>query len=124
MPDFRTPRSKVIGLGAAHSGVGHFIGQRVSAIALFFLLPVFLVALALNSGSLAEAHAFVANPLGAILTLATLTAAIYHMRLGVQVVVEDYIHKPGTKLVLLVANTLLCAGLWIAVLYSVLRIAA
>ena len=76
MPDFRTPRSKVIGLGAAHSGVGHFIGQRVSAIALFFLLPVFLAALALNSGSLSEARAFVANPLGAILTLAKSTIGL------------------------------------------------
>lgn len=124
MPDFRTPRSKVTGLGAAGSGVGHFIGQRLSAIALFFLLPVLLVALALNSASLDEVYRLVASPLGAILVLVTVTAALYHMRLGLQVIVEDYIHNPGTRLVFLICNTLLCAGLWIAALYSILRIAA
>lgn len=124
MNDFRTPRSKVRGLGTAHSGVGHFIGQRLSAIALFFLLPVLLVTLALNAQSLADVYALVASPLGAILVLATLTAALYHMRLGLQVIVEDYIHNPGTKMTILVCNTLLCAGLWLAALYSILRIAA
>ena len=82
------------------------------------------MSLALNSASLEDVYAFIANPLGAILTLLTVTAAIYHMRLGLQVVVEDYIHNSGTKLVLLIANTLLCALLWIAALYSILRIAA
>lgn len=124
MPDFRTPRAKVRGLGAAKSGVGHFIGQRLSAIALFILMPVLLVALALNSASLDDIHALIASPLGAILVLATVTAALYHMRLGLQVIVEDYINNPGTKLVLLALNTLLCAGLWIVALYSILRIAA
>jgi len=124
MADYRTPLSKVRGLGAAKSGVGHFIGQRVSAIALFVLLPVFFGALALNSGSLQEAYALLAHPLGAIVTLLTLTAAIYHMRLGLQVFIEDYIRNAGTKFVLLISNTLLCAVLWIAALYSILRIAA
>lgn len=124
MTDYRTPISKVRGLGAAKSGVGHFIGQRLSAIALFLLLPVFLVAVALNSASLDALYALFSSPLGSLLTLTTVTAAIYHMRLGLQVVIEDYIHKPASKLTLLALNTLLCAALWIAALYSILRIAA
>jgi len=124
MSDFRTPLSKAQGLGAAKSGSEHFVGQRVSAIALFFLLPALLICLAVNSGSLMQVRGFIAHPVGALLTLATVTAAIYHMRLGLQVFIEDYIHKPGTKHLLLIASTFLCIGGWLAALYSILRIAA
>ena len=124
MTDFRTPLSKARGLGSAKSGVGHFIGQRVSAIALIVLIPTFIWSVAaLPSGGYEAAAAWLGSPWGAIVTLLTLTAAFYHMRLGLQTVVEDYIHKPATKSVLLIANTLIAAGLWIAALYSVLALA-
>lgn len=124
MSHFRTPLSKVRGLGSAKSGSGHFIGQRISAIALVVLMPLFLINLAANvGGTYAETIAFLGSPFGAILTLLAMTAALYHMRLGLQVVIEDYLHRPATKAILLIANTFICAGLWIAVLYSVLAIA-
>lgn len=124
MTDFRTPLARARGLGAAKSGVGHFIGQRVSAIALVLLIPVFLWSIvALPSGGYEAAQAWLGSPLGALVMLLTLTAAFYHMRLGLQVVVEDYIHKPATKHVLLIANTLIAAGFWIAALYAVIMIA-
>jgi len=124
MADFRTPLARARGLGAAKSGVGHFIAQRVSAIALLLLIPVFLWSVvALPSGGYEAARDWLASPLGALVMLLTLTAAFYHMRLGLQVVVEDYIHKPATKHVLLIANTLAAAGLWIAALYAVIMIA-
>jgi succinate dehydrogenase / fumarate reductase membrane anchor subunit len=125
MSDFRTPLARARGLGAAKSGVGHFIAQRVSAIALLILIPIFLWSVAaLPSGGYEAARAWVGSPLGALVMLLTLTAAFYHMRLGLQVVVEDYIHKPATKHILLIANTLIAAGLWIAALYAVITIAA
>ena len=125
MADFRTPLARARGLGSAKSGVGQFIAQRVSALALVILVPLFVWALAkLPGADYASAQAFVGSPLGAILTLLTLTAAFYHMRLGLQVVIEDYIHKPVTKNLLLSANTLIAAGLWIAALYAVLAIAS
>jgi succinate dehydrogenase / fumarate reductase membrane anchor subunit len=125
MTDYRTPLSKVRGLGSAKSGVGHFIAQRVTAIALVVLVPVFLFQLAKHGGGDYEAaRAWVGSVPGAIVTLLTMTAAFYHMRLGLQVVIEDYIHKSGTKAALLIVNTLIAAGLWIAVVYSVLRIAS
>lgn len=124
MSDFRTPLARVRGLGSAKSGTGHFIAQRVSALALVVLMPLFLVMLATNAGAGYEAaSAFIGSPFGAILTLLAMTAALYHMRLGLQTVIEDYIYRPATKAALLIANTFVAAGLWIAVLYSVLALA-
>ena len=117
MSDFRTPLARARGLGAAKI-------QRVSAIALLILIPIFLWSvIALPGGGYEDARAWLASPLGALVMLLTLTAAFYHMRLGLQVVIEDYIHKPATKHLLLIANTLIAAGLWIAALYAVIMIA-
>lgn len=124
MADFRTPLARARGLGAAKSGVGHFIAQRVSAIALLILIPIFVWSvIALPSGGYEAARDWIASPLGALVMLLTLTAAFYHMRLGLQVVIEDYIHKAATKHLLLIANTLIAAGLWLAALYAVIAIA-
>ena len=124
MSDFRTPLAKARGLGAAKSGVGPFIAQRVSAVALLILVPIFTWSLAKHGfADYDAARDWIASPLGAIVTLLTLTAAFYHMRLGLQVVIEDYIQAPGPKIALLLANTLLVAGLWLATLYAVLSVA-
>lgn len=125
MSDFRTPLAKARGLGSAKTGVNHFIAQRVSALALVVLIPLFVWSIAsLPGADYASAYAFVASPYGAILTLLTLTATLYHMRLGLQVVIEDYIRKPVSRALLLSANTLITAGLWVAALYAVLAIAS
>lgn len=124
MSDFRTPLARARGLGAAKSGVGHFIAQRVSAVALLILIPIFTWSLAKYGFSdYQTARAWVGSPFGAIVILLTLTAAFYHMRLGLQVVIEDYIQASGLKIALLLANTLLAAGLWLATLYAVLSVA-
>ena len=125
MSDFRTPLARARGLGAAKSGAGHFIAQRVSAIALIILVPLFTWSLAKHGfGDYDAATAWIGSPLGAIVTLLTLTAAFYHMRLGLQTVIEDYIHKPVTKIALLLVNTFIAAGLWLATLWAVLSVAA
>ena len=124
MSDFRTPLARARGLGAAKSGVGHFIAQRVSAVALLILIPIFTWSLAKYGFSdYQTARVWVGSPFGAIVILLTLTAAFYHMRLGLQVVIEDYIQASGLKIALLLANTLLAAGLWLATLYAVLSVA-
>ena len=100
------------------------LGLGVFAVALLILVPIFTWSLAkYGFADYESARAWVGSPLGAIVTLLTLTAAFYHMRLGLQVVIEDYIHKAGPKIVLLLANTLLAAGLWLATLYAVLSVA-
>ena len=120
----RTPLGKVRGLGSAKHGAGHFITQRVSAIGLLFLVPWFLISLiGATRGGYDAALAWASEPLNAVLTLLAVGAALYHMRLGMQVVIEDYIAKHGTKNVLLVLNTFICGVLFAAAAYAVLKIA-
>ena len=120
----RTPLGKVRGLGSAKHGAGHFITQRVSAIGLLFLVPWFLISLiGATRGGYYAALAWASEPLNAVLTLLAVGAALYHMRLGMQVVIEDYIAKHGTKNVLLVLNTFICVVLFAAAAYAVLKIA-
>jgi succinate dehydrogenase / fumarate reductase, membrane anchor subunit len=84
----RTPLGRVRGLGAAKEGTGHFISQRVSALALMFLLPWFMIAVALSfKGGYEAARAFVGNPINSVLLVLFVAAAFYHMRLGLQVVI-------------------------------------
>ena len=121
----RTPLGKVRGLGSAKHGAGHFITQRVSAIALVFLVPWFLISLiGAVRGGYDHALAWIADPINAVLILLSVGAALYHMRLGMQVVVEDYIGKHSTKNFLLIVNTFICVVLFVAAAYAVLKVAA
>lgn len=121
----RTPRAQVRGLGSAKHGVGHFIGQRGSAVALIFLVPWFLIGLldAVNGGY-SHAMMWIEVPLHGLAIFLALGAAIYHMRLGMQVVIEDYISRPITRMILLMLNTFFCVLLFAVAGYSVVVIAA
>ena len=119
----RTPAARVRGLGSARAGTEHYIRQRVSAIALILLVPWFVLSgIAAMKGDYGSAISWIGNPLNAILLVLTLGAAFYHMRLGMQVVIEDYIAKTGTKQMLLILNTFAALGLFAATLMSVLKI--
>lgn len=120
---FRSPAGRVRGLGSAKEGTTHYIRQRVSAIALIFLVPWFLISgvMAAQGGHNALVE-WVASPINAALLILTLGAAFYHMRLGMQVVVEDYIAKSGTKHFLLILNTFVALGLFVATAMSVLKL--
>ena len=121
---YRSPQGRVRGLGSAKEGTTHFIRQRVSAIALVFLVPWFLISGVMAAqGGYAGVTAWVTNPVHAILLILTLGAAFYHMRLGMQVVIEDYIHKSGTKALLLIGNTLLTLGLGLVAAFCIVKIA-
>ena len=121
--NFKTPTAAARGLGSAKSGTGHHIKQRVSAIALVVLIPWFLYAvIAASRGGYEGATAWLAQPWNAILMILTLGAAFFHMRLGVQVIIEDYIHKAGMKQGLLILNTFVCVGLFAATALSVLKV--
>jgi succinate dehydrogenase / fumarate reductase membrane anchor subunit len=120
----RTPLSRVEGLGAAHSGVGHFWRQRVTAVALAPLAVWFAcVALSLIGADRDAAVAFLRMPVNAVpLGLFVVIAAI-HMALGVQVVIEDYIHHEGRKIVLLVLNQFFAWIVTAASLFALVKIA-
>ena len=120
---FLTPAKAARGLGSAKSGTAHHIRQRVSAIALIFLVPwfIFSVINAIQGGEAAAAD-WVAQPLPAILLILTAAATIYHMRLGMQVVIEDYIARPATRAALLILNSFACIALFTAIALSVLKL--
>ena len=89
----RTPLARVRGLGAAKSGTGHFWLQRLTAVANIPLtFAMVLIVLMLAKLDYAGARALVANPLVGILLIAFLVSAFVHMRLGMQVIIEDYVH--------------------------------
>ena len=119
----RTPLGRVLGLGSAKDGASHWWGQRVSAVALLLLGLWFAFALATMSGfSHAEVIAFVAKPINGVLLLLLTAALAYHSYLGIQVVIEDYIHAPGSKVLSLLLSRFLHALLGVAGIYAILKI--
>lgn len=119
----RTPMSKVRGLGSAKEGAGHFITQRVTAIALIFLVPACIIAILTAAvGDFETAKSFIANPLFAVLLLLFTGTAFYHMRLGMQVVIEDYIGRHSTRLILLMLNTFVSIALAATAAYCIVRV--
>ncbi len=119
----KTPLGRVGGLGTAHSGTQHFWIQRVTAVANLPLLIGFLIVIASLVGrSHAAVIATLTNPFVAILILAALISVVIHMRIGMQAIVEDYVHTEGRKILLLMANTFFSLGIGLAAAYALLKI--
>jgi succinate dehydrogenase / fumarate reductase, membrane anchor subunit len=120
----RSPIGRVRGLGAAREGVGHFIVQRVTALALVVLVPWFLISLmSAVRGGHESALAFIRQPVNAVLILVSVGAALQHMRLGMQVVIEDYLAGAFGRSAALILNTFLAVLLFAVAAFSVLKIA-
>jgi succinate dehydrogenase / fumarate reductase membrane anchor subunit len=121
---YRTPLGRARGLGSAHHGVGHFIGQRASAVALLFLL-LWGVWSALKLAPLGYdgAAAWLHGPVHMALLVLLLAAGFYHVRIGAQVIIEDYVHQPLIKTAGLLANTFVCYGAAVLAILSVLKVA-
>lgn len=119
----RSPLGKVLGSGSAKDGTGHFWSQRVSAAALALLGCWFLVSLLLlDDLSLSALQTWIATPLNSILLALLALALAWHSSLGVQVVIEDYVHGPFIKVVsLILSNFAHYLAAAIAV-YAVLKI--
>jgi succinate dehydrogenase / fumarate reductase, membrane anchor subunit len=119
----RTPMSRVRGLGAAKSGTEHFWKSRVTAVANVLLtVPFVVIVMMLAKADYAGAMKIVGHPLAAILLLAFIASATIHMRLGMQVIIEDYVHTESTKIVLLMLNTFFAVAVGLASAYAILRI--
>jgi succinate dehydrogenase / fumarate reductase, membrane anchor subunit len=124
MDRLRSPLGRAIGLGSAKEGVEHWWAQRVSAVALIPLGLWFAASLvALAGADRAAVLAWLHAPVQAVLAILLLIAVFYHAALGLQVVVEDYVHAEWLKLSSLVAMRLVSFGLAVAGIFAVLRIA-
>ena len=119
----RTPLSRARGFGSARTGTEHFWLQRATAIANVPLTIFFVFWLVTVVG---RSHAVVASSIGqpavAILLIAAVLSITLHMRVGMQVVIEDYVHHEGTKITLMMANTFFSVTVALAAIFAVLRI--
>ncbi|MEI7600388.1 MAG: succinate dehydrogenase, hydrophobic membrane anchor protein [Aestuariivirga sp.] len=118
----KTPLGQVLGLGSAKAGTEHWWHQRVTAIA-GIPLVIFLVGYLLvhRGASRADIVASMHNPFVAILMGLTIANLVWHMRLGLQVVIEDYVHTDHTKYALLLLNTFFAVVMAVAGLYAILK---
>lgn len=120
----RTPLARVRGLGSAKDGTSHWWMQRVTAVLLAPLSIWFLLCtLPLLGADYADARVWLAQPLNSFLTLALVLALVYHALLGVQVVVEDYIHTRWLEVAVLTSVRLLAFLAALATALAVVRIA-
>ncbi|MCS0504922.1 succinate dehydrogenase, hydrophobic membrane anchor protein [Ancylobacter mangrovi] len=119
----RTPRRTISGLGSARSGTGHFWLQRVTAAANLILvliaLPVFVYVAGQDQ---AGVRAALGNPFVAIVMLLLLVSITMHMRIGMQVVIEDYVHSEGLKILSLLGNTFFSIAVGCAGVFAILKI--
>jgi succinate dehydrogenase / fumarate reductase membrane anchor subunit len=119
----RTPRRRVAGLGSARSGTGHFWLQRVTALANLLLILIALPIVIWAAGQeQAQTLAILGHPLVAIVLLLLIFSVCFHMRIGMQVVIEDYVPAEGMKVLALIANTFFTIAVGSAGAFAVLKI--
>jgi succinate dehydrogenase / fumarate reductase membrane anchor subunit len=120
---FRTPLGRVRHLGAAHNGTGHFWHQRLTSVA---LVPLTIAVVIIIIGLLGRNHAAVVQILGsslvAITMLLFIVTSVYHMWLGMQVIIEDYVHDEVWKLVTLMSNTFFSIAVGFAAVFAILKL--
>jgi succinate dehydrogenase / fumarate reductase membrane anchor subunit len=120
----RSMLGRTRGLGAARSGTAHWWAQRVTAFALIPLTLWFVFACVRLIGlSRAEVAHWVAQPLSATLLVAMILMTFHHLQLGIQVIIEDYVHGPVAKVTSLLIEKAICALLALAALIAVLKLA-
>ncbi len=120
----RTPLGRVRGLGSAKNGTAHWWMQRLTAIALVPLGLWFVASMVALVGADREAVVlWLGRPVPAVLMILLLTAGYYHLKLGLQVIIEDYVKTESLKLMLQVLINFACVGLGFACVFAVLKIA-
>jgi succinate dehydrogenase / fumarate reductase membrane anchor subunit len=121
----RTPLSRVRYLGASHSGTSDFWRQRLTGAAMTLLIvPVIVVVLMLLGSNQAGAKQIFSSLPIAIIMLLFIVASAWHMKIGMQVVIEDYVHNEKIKLASVMANNFFCIAVALASIYAILKMSS
>jgi len=119
----RTPMRRVRGLGAGHSGTGEFWHQRVTSVAgIPLTIALFVIVIGLLGRSHAAVVQILGSPIVAILMLLFIFNSTYHMWIGMQEIIIDYVHEDNLKLASLMANTFFAIGVAFASCYAILKL--
>jgi succinate dehydrogenase / fumarate reductase membrane anchor subunit len=122
MTNMQTPLKQVRGLGASKTGTEHFWQQRLTAVLNVPLILYFICFILRHLGATrADVVASLQNPLEAVFLLLMLASVFWHMRLGMQVIIEDYVRQPRSKFAALIFNTLFVAVLFVISAISILK---
>ncbi len=120
----RTPLKNVRALGSAKEGTDHFWRQRVTAVALLLLTPLFVAMIvAMIGADYGQVRRAVAHPIVTIPLILFIGAGLVHMRLGMQTIIEDYVRSEGRKIVCLMLNSAFVILMGVIAVYAVLKIA-
>ena len=121
----RTPLSRVRSLGASHTGTSDFWRQRLTAVAMVLLIvPVIVVVMMLLGRNQAGAAQILGSAPIAIILLLFIVASIWHMKIGMQVVIEDYVHSEMVKLACVMANNFFCVAVALASIYAIFKLSS
>lgn len=121
----RTPMGKVRKLGAAHSGTGDFWRQRITGVAMTLLiLPVIVVIMMLLGRNQAGAAQILGSPLISLIMILFIIASAVHMKIGMQVVIEDYVQNEKLKLVTVMANNFFSIAVALAAIFAIFKLAS
>jgi succinate dehydrogenase / fumarate reductase, membrane anchor subunit len=125
LKSMRTPLGRVRNLGSSHSGTSDFWRQRLTAVAMILLmLPVVVVFMMLIGRNQAGAAQILGSPPVAIILLLFIVASVWHMKIGMQVVLEDYVKDEKTKLVAIMANNFFSVTVSLASIYAILKLSS
>jgi succinate dehydrogenase membrane anchor subunit len=121
----RTPLGRVRSLGSSHSGTSEFWRQRLTAVAMTLLIvPVIVIILMVVSSNHAGAAQILSSIPIAIILVLFIVASTWHMRIGMQIVIEDYIHNEKLKLASVMANNFFCIAVALASIYAILKLSS
>ena len=120
---YRTPLGKVRGLGSAKEGTEHFWKQRLTAVSTLVLMCIFIVLLVKIAGAdYATVKRTLAKPQNAIPLLLLVLSGVIHMRLGMQSIIEDYVHSEGRKVLALMLNSFFTVLVGLTCVFAVLKL--
>ena len=125
LKSMRTPLGRVRNHGSSHSGTSDHWRQRISAVAMLLLLiPIIFVVMSVMGRNQAGAAQILGSPLVAIVMLLFIVASVVHMRIGIQIVIEDYVHDEKLKLVCAIANNFFAAVVSLASAYAIFKLSS